>query len=68
MKKALLKKYTEEEINSYLEFVITTNSLEGLPPEISSQFIIEDCLVYIPLSEEILKNLIKTLDNEFKTW
>lgn len=69
------KKYTEEEINSYLEFVITTNSLEGLPPEISSQFIIEDCLVYIPLSEEILKNLneevistIKSIDKCKKMW
>ena len=51
------KKYTEEEINSYLEFVVTTNSLDGIPAEIASQFTIEDCLVYIPLTEEILKNL-----------
>lgn len=69
------KKYTEEEINSYLEFVITTNSLAGLPEEISNQFIIEDCLVYIPLTEEILKNLneevistIKSIDKCKDLW
>jgi hypothetical protein len=69
------KKYTEDEINSYLEFVVTTNSLDGLPEEISSQFTIEDCLVYIPLSEEILQNLneevistIKSIDKCKELW
>lgn len=69
------KQYTEEEINSYLELVITTNSLECLPKTISDQFTIEDCLVYIPLSEEILKNLneevistIKSIDKCKELW
>ena len=69
------KQYSEEEINSYLEFVVTTNDLSGLPEEISSQFEITDCLVYIPLSEEILKNLneevistIKTIDKHKELW
>lgn len=69
------KKYTEDEINSYLEFVVTTNSLDGLPEEISSQFTIEDCLVYIPLTEEILQNLneevistIKSIDKCKELW
>ena len=69
------KKYTEDEINSYLEFVVTTNSLDGLPKEIANQFTIEDCLVYIPLSEEILQNLneeiistIKSIDKCKELW
>ena len=69
------KNYTEDEINSYLEFVVTTNSLDGLPKEISNQFTIEDCLVYIPLNEEILKNLneevistIKSIDKCKDLW
>ena len=69
------KNYTEEEINSYLEFVITTNSLDGLPEEIKTQFTVEDCLVYIPLTEEILQNLneevistIKSIDKCKDLW
>jgi RecB family exonuclease len=61
------KKYSKEEIDSYLEFVITTNSLEGLPKDISEQFVIEDCLVYIPLSQEILDNLNEEVINTIKT-
>ena len=69
------KKYSDEEIDSYLEFVVTTNDLSGLPEEIRKQFEITDCLVYIPLSEEILKNLneeiistIKTIDKYKELW
>ena len=69
------KKYTEDEINSYLEFVVTTNSLDTLPKEIAEQFVVEDCLVYIPLSEEILQNLneevistIKSIDKCKELW
>lgn len=69
------KKYTEEEINSALEFVITTNNLDTLPKEIAEQFTVEDCLVYIPLTEEILQNLneevistIKSIDKCKELW
>jgi RecB family exonuclease len=69
------KKYTEEEINSALEFVITTNNLDTLPKEIAEQFTVEDCLVYIPLTEEILQNLneevistIKSIDKHKELW
>lgn len=69
------KKYTEEEINSALELVITTNNLNTLPKEISEQFTVEDCLVYIPIDEEILKNLneevistIKSIDKCKELW
>ena len=61
------KNYTEEEIDSYLEFVITTNSLEGLPEEIAKQFTVEDCLVYIPLNEEILQNLNEEVISTIKS-
>lgn len=61
------KKYSDEEIDSYLEFVVTTNDLSGLPEDISSQFEITDCLVYIPLSEDILKTLNEEVINTIKT-
>ena len=61
------KKYTEAEINGYLELVVMTNSLDVLPKGISSQFTIEDCLVYIPLSEEILQNLNKEVISTIKS-
>jgi predicted KAP-like P-loop ATPase len=69
------KKYTEEEINSVLELVVATNNLDILPKEIAKQFTMEDCLVYIPLTEEILKNLneevistIKSIDKCKELW
>jgi hypothetical protein len=69
------KKYTAEEIDFYLDIVVSTNSLDGLPTEISEQFTIEDCLVYIPLTEEILKKLneevistIETIDKRKELW
>lgn len=60
-------KYSTEQIDNYLEVAVLTNSLEQLPEEVKSQFVFEDCLVYVPLSAEILeelqKEIILTLEN-----
>jgi hypothetical protein len=60
-------KYDTDQIDNYIELAVTTNSLELLPKEIKSQFVFSDCLVYIPLSQEILDNLnleiINTLES-----
>lgn len=69
------KQYTNEDIEYYSELVMSTNSLECLPEEIQEQFTIEDCLIYIPLTEEILQNLnkevistIETIDKYKELW
>lgn len=64
-------KYSTEEINSFIDLVVDSNSLHMLPKEIQDQFKFSDCLVYIPLTQEILDNLnkeiISTLESIDKT-
>lgn len=64
-------KYSTEEINSFIDLVVDSNSLYMLPKEIQDQFKFSDCLVYIPLTQEILDNLnkeiISTLESIDKT-
>ena len=68
-------KYDTDQIDNYIELAVTTNSLELLPKEIKSQFVFSDCLVYIPLSQEILDNLnleiintLESIDKVTKEW
>lgn len=64
-------KYSTEEINSFIDLLVDSNSLHMLPKEIQDQFKFSDCLVYIPLTQEILDNLnkeiISTLESIDKT-
>ena len=64
-------KYSTEEINSFIDLVVDSNSLHMLPKEVQDQFKFSDCLVYIPLTQEILDNLneeiISTLESIDKT-
>ena len=64
-------KYSTEEINSFIDLVVDSNSLHMLPKEVQDQFKFSDCLVYILLTQEILDNLneeiISTLESIDKT-
>ena len=68
-------KYTSEEIDSFIDLAVSTNSLSMLPEEIQKQFKFSDCLVYIPLTQEILDNLnseiistLESIDKTTKEW
>jgi hypothetical protein len=54
-------KYEEADIESYLSTVSLTNSIDCLPEEVKSKYIIKDCLVEVPLSEKIINDLKKEI-------
>ena len=63
--------YDEEETDNYLKLLIDSNSIECLPIEIRSKYVIEDCYVFVPLTEKLIerwnKEIIDTIrDIEFR--
>lgn len=68
-----LKDYgcSENETDDYLKQLIDTNSIECLPLEVQSKFSIEDCYVFVPLTQKLIdkwnKEIIETIkDIEFR--
>ena len=65
--KAQMKKleYTEDEIFTHLDTLIQTNDLNSLPEDVKSKYTMEDCYVYVDLTEELLNHwetdIIETL-------
>lgn len=51
------KCYTEEEIDSYLDLLESTNDINNLPEDIKIKYKISDCYVYIPITEEAIDSL-----------
>lgn len=51
-----LKDYgcNEEEIDDYLKELIDTNDITGLPIEVQNKFSIEDCFVFVPLTQKLI--------------
>ena len=54
-------KYSDEQIDDYISDVVITNSLEHLPQEVKDKFIINDCYVEIPLSQNKIDSLKKEI-------
>ena len=52
---------TEDEIENYLATMNLTNSIEHLPYEVRSKYIIKDCWVSIELTQEIIDELKKDI-------
>lgn len=56
----------EDDIDSYIDEMVLTNSINNLPSEVKEKFVIHDCYVQVPLSEEIINELkddiIATID------
>ncbi len=48
---------SEEEIEGYLDMTCLTNDLKCLPIDIQAKYKIEDCYVYIPLTQECIDEL-----------
>lgn len=49
--------YTENEVDSYLNLVVQTNSIDCLPEDIKQKYIIKDCYVEIPINQEVIDEL-----------
>lgn len=56
----------EDQLDEYLSLLVDTNSLEYLPKVIQEKYTIDDCYVFVELTEELIENLkediIKTLN------
>lgn len=52
-------KYTEDEIASYVEEMHMNNSIDGLPDEVKEKFEINDCYVYIDITQEKIDAFIE---------
>lgn len=50
-------KYEEYNINKYVDEMILENTIDCLPKEVREKFIIKDCYVSVPLSEEKIDEL-----------
>jgi hypothetical protein len=57
------KAYTEDEIEFMLQQCMDMNTLSLLPKEIQDKYTITDCYVYIPLTQEIVDDLISNFDS-----
>ncbi len=55
------KKYSETDIEYYLETMLQTNSLDCLPEDIKSLYTIDDCYLYIDINEDAIKELKKDI-------
>lgn len=71
--KMWLKDYgcSEEETDDYLKQLIDSNSIECLPIEVQNKFSIDDCYVFVPLTQKLIdkwnKEIISTIkDIEFR--
>jgi hypothetical protein len=54
-------KYSEIEIEGYLDSLVMTNDLNVLPKEISSMYEINDCFVYIDITQEAIDELVEDM-------
>lgn len=66
--KMWLKKlgYTDQ-VDDYLKLLLDTNDIECLPKEVQEKYIISDCYVYVPLTDELInrwkETIISTINN-----
>ena len=60
--KMWLKKlgYTDQ-VNDYLKQLLDTNDIECLPKEVQEKYIISDCYVYVPLTDELINRWKETI-------
>lgn len=60
--KMWLKKlgYTDQ-VDDYLKLLLDTNGIECLPKEVQEKYIISDCYVYVPLTDELINRWKETI-------
>ena len=59
-------KFSEEEIDDYLNKMVVDNSIECLPDDVKSKFVVKDCYVEVSLDDEsiqeLLDDIVKTVE------
>lgn len=58
--------YSEKEIEDYLKQLLDENSISVLPVEIQKKYMITDCYVYIPLTEQLIERWKDTITLNIK--
>ena len=49
-----LKKLGYDDVDNYLKMLLDTNSIEVLPDDVQAKYKINDCYVYIPITEKLI--------------
>lgn len=58
--------YAPEDIDNYIDGLVTTNNISVLPQEIQEKYVITDCHTYIPLTDELIQYWIDTITTTIK--
>ena len=60
--KMWLKKFGyADQVDDYLKLLLETNDIECLPNEVQEKYIISDCYVYVPLTDELINRWKETI-------
>lgn len=52
---------SDDEVNDYLKQMIDTNGIECLPEEVRDKYEINDCYVYVPLTQKLIDKWVETI-------
>lgn len=50
-----------DQVDDYLKLLLDTNGIECLPKEVQEKYIISDCYVYVPLTDELINKWKETI-------
>lgn len=59
--------YTDEETDSYLMELLDNNDIGVLPEEVQEKYSMDDCYVYVPLTEELVNGWIDKITSYIST-
>nr|DAF79561.1 MAG TPA: PD-(D/E)XK nuclease superfamily protein [Caudoviricetes sp.] len=60
--KMWLKKFGyADQVDDYFKLLLDTNDIECLPKEVQEKYIISDCYVYVPLTDELINRWKETI-------
>lgn len=51
----------QEEADEYLKALLDANSIEALPEEVQSKYVISDCYTYVPITDKLLRYWVNTI-------
>lgn len=50
-----------DQVDDYLKLLLDTNGIECLPKEVQEKYVISDCYVYVPLTDELINRWKETI-------
>ena len=53
--------YSKSEVEDYIKLLIDTNSLDVLPDDVRDKYVIADCHVFIPFTQELIDKWTDTI-------